>query len=406
MSQKQQEFLKRVQSINRAWEKGNKSTDTQPARLRIASDVKPLEIVSTGNPALDWGLGGGIPETQIVEIFGAAGSGKTSCSSYIITEFQKKHPEKFVVWYSTEETGKPAHSWKLAGANEDYIIFIDARKSGEDGFNVIKDMLLDENKNPIGMVSLIVIDSISFLAPEGEVNSADEDLANVSMAQLSRLTSKLLRLLCGEGWLRGGTTLICINQERQQIGNTPMANVSSGGMAMKYGPKIKIKLNNPKAGYITNDKKEIIGHTVEYSIPKNNTGSAPPFRSGRWRVIYGQGIDYIGPIIEEAFSYGIIKAMSARSYQVRWWDKDNNLQTSKTIVGTSAVKFFVENDKEIQEGLQKLNSISRKLTEDCTIIEGIVYKNAEPIDIIELISTKEESESIEITEEEVILEED
>jgi len=379
---KKKEFEKRISSVNTKWNKVHKVTGGRD-RIRLGSDVPEATLISTGNPALDWGLGGGIPEGTIFEIFGSAGVGKTVAMSYIMAEVQKL--DKYVIYYHTEESRKPKKAWELAGVDENRVIYIDARNSGEDGINAIKDILINEFGDPSDLVGMIAVDSISALAPNAEMNSVEGNgVEGVTVARQAALTSKLFRVICGSGWLQEGCIIGLVNQERSQIGTTPMPNVSSGGKAMQYYPKIKVQLKAPKDGYLLDDQKQIIGHTVHYFVTKNNAGIAPPYKRGSWKVIYNKGIDYLGPVIDEALSYGIIKEPAKARFVARWIS-DGKIQESDKIHGRVALYSYVENSKEVQDGLQE--SVSRvrqySLSNKVEIMDGLVLVNGKETDILE-----------------------
>lgn len=531
-SDKLKDFSKKIDALNKKWAKQNK-LEGGVDRIRLGSSLPDAELISTGNPALDWGLGGGIPEGTIIELYGAPSTGKTTTMTYIMAEVQKRG--KLVIYYHTEESRKPAKAWKLAGVDENLVIYIDARRSGEDGINIIKDLLLNDNGLPNDLIGMIVIDSISALAPNAEMNSVEDNgMEGITVGRQAALTSKMFRVICGSGWLHEGCIIGLVNQERAQIGQTPLPNVTSGGkcfgidtpilmydssikkvqdvvaedllmgpdgesrkvlstthgvgMLYKIAPawgnpftvngyhilslkdkdnntvhvsvneflanklenerlrlyranvgnpstpiltakfyiekvgvgdyygfdvgddhlfllgdktvvhnsipyyaKIRVQLRAPKDGYILDEQKQVIGHTVEYYVSKNNTGSAPPFRRGSWKVIYDKGIDYLGPMIEEALTYGIIKETARFRYVVRWVE-NGKIQSSDKIHGKTAVTNFVESgDVHIQEGIREAISKVRAYTSSFPVnfVDGYAYIDGKEVDILDKVIAAE-----------------
>src|SRR4051812_32332857 len=55
-----------------------------------ANALGAVEIMPTGIISLDIALGGGIPRGRIIEIYGPESSGKTSLSSYIVGQVQRR----------------------------------------------------------------------------------------------------------------------------------------------------------------------------------------------------------------------------------------------------------------------------------------------------------------------------
>lgn len=391
---------KKIALINNRWAKSSKAAEDDLPRVRLASDVPDVNIISTNNPALDWGLGGGIPEGTIFELFGQSQSGKTTTASFIMKSIEKLG--KFTIYYHTEESAKPSAAWELAKLDQSKIIYIPAFKSGEDGLNLIKDILLDERGMPNPLIGMIVIDSISALAPQSEMNSVDDGMEGATIGTQARLTSKMFRVICGSGWLSEGLIVGCINQERTQIGTTPLPNLTSGGRSLTYYPKIRIQLKVPSktaGGLIVDDTKQVIGHIVEYKITKNNTGVGKPFREGSWKVIYGKGIDYISPIVDEAIESGVIQ-FSGKSYNVRFLDGEE--VCSEKIVGKTPTYRFIENNPTVLESLREINNKVRVYCQknEVEFYDGKTLRNGKEIDILEeVLKPNSEPEIVEVTPE-------
>jgi len=378
------DFKAKIGKINQQWARSVKTTDGTP-RVRFGSELPEARVISTGNPALDWGLGGGIPEGVIFELYGGAGAGKTVTMSYVMAQVQKAG--KMVIYYHTEESWKPANAWKLAGIDENMVVYIDARRSGEDGVNIIRSLLLDENRSPIDIVGMIVIDSVSAIAPEAELNSVGNNgMEGMTVGRQAAMMSKILRIACGSGWLQKGCIIGLVNQERAQVGTTPLPNITSGGNSIKFYPKIRIQLKAPRDGYILDEQKNVIGHTVDYYISKNNTGYAPPFRRGSWKVIYNKGLDVLGPVLDEAISYGLIQQPSRARYRVRWLE-GSEIKTSDPLHGRAQLETFMENNPNALEGTQSLLSRIRTLlqTEKLTFSEGVAFLDGVETDILNVV---------------------
>jgi len=408
-------FQKRIEEANRKWLKDNK-VEEKIERIRWGSSLEDPRLISTGNPALDWALGGGIQEGTIFELYGAPGAGKTTAMCYIMAEVQKLG--KYVIYYHLEEAAKPSKAWKLAGVDENKVVYINALKSGEDGLNLIRELLVDDKGIPTDVVGMIVMDSISALAPAAEVTSVDGNgMEGTTMARQAALTSKMFRIMTGTGWLSKGCLTGLVNQERAQIGQTPLPNLTSGGKSIPYYAKVRVQLKQPSDKFLVENegvvtegkqdstgKKLTIGHTIDYYISKNNTGSAPPFRRGSWRVIYEKGIDYLGPIIEEAITYGIIEQIGRSRFIVKWIS-ENTIKKSDSIHGRAAlIKYIESNSPEVQNGIQDAISKVRAYTSETSVdfVDGLAYINGTEADILELIIQSVKENIITEVEDELI----
>jgi len=394
------DLLKKIEQINRKYVKENKLDENAIPRIRVGTDLPAPNMVSTGNPALDWALGGGIPERTIFEIYGTPASSKTFSIAYIMAEVQKTG--KYVIYYHTEESLPPRQAWELAGVREDKVIYLDSRRCGEDGINMIRDILVDERtKMPDPTIGMIAIDSLTSVAPQAEVASIEEKGAEgITMSRLAALTSKLFRDICSCGWLSNGCIVGFISQERTNLSGHYASKQATGGNAPPYYAKIRIRLTSgTKDGLIIGDDgKEVVGNTVNFSITKNNTG-VPPYRTGSWVYRYGIGIDTTGPVINEAFSYGLIQ-LAGRTYTIRWLDEKNQPQ-STVVVGRKNMEDTITNS-DILSHLMRMHSIIRGIqqTGSLDFSEGTAISDGLPTDIIDLLKTKtEEPPTIERDEE-------
>jgi len=390
-------LLKKIEQLNSRYYKENKldPSSTKP-RVRLGAELEKPDLISTGNPALDWALGGGIPEGTVVEIYGQPNSSKTVSAAYLMAEVQKRG--KYIIYYSTEESTPPFHAWELAGVDPSKVIFVDSRKYGEDGLNAMRQLVMDETGLPDPDIGLIVIDSISSLAPAAEVKSTDEKgEEGVTVGRLAALTSKMFRGIAGTGWTLEGCTICIINQERSQISIVPMPNLPTGGNAVRFYPKIVIHLKSgSKNDLIYDENKNVIGNTVRFTIEKNNTGTAPPYRSGSWTYRYMVGIDTVTPAINTAMECGVIQ-LSGRTYTIRWIEEvERDGETKREIVTTSVVgrKDLDElaHKQEILDKILHMNSevLDYAKSHDIEFVDGIAVQFGKQVDVVELLLSAEE----------------
>lgn len=332
----------------------------------------------------------------------------TTTMAYIMAEVQKTS-SPYVIYYHTEESRKPEKAWELAKVDPDKVLYIDARKYGEDGINLVREILVEENGLPNNLIGLVAIDSWAALAPASEIESVDKNgMEGATMARLAALSSKLFRIMCGQGWLSEGCMVGIVNQLRANIASVPMPEVSTGGSSIKYYPKIRVMLRQGSRDFLrkpveggevtvgpqdSTGKFDIIGHRINYYVVKNNTGSAPPFRRGSWDVIYDVGIDCVSPIITEALEYGIIQCPSRITYVIRTLDENGNIISGEKIKGRSALTSIISSSQDIQKDLQRLNSKVRAYlqTVDYVNEDGHYIINNTVPDLLELASKVEDS---------------
>lgn len=253
-----------------------------------------VEVVSTGSLALDVALGiGGLPKGRIIEIFGPESSGKTTLSLQVAAEAQKQGGT--VAFVDAEHALDPSYAEKLGVSIDDLLV--SQPDTGEQALE-ITDMLVRS-----GAVDLIVVDSVAALTPKAEIEG---EMGDSHMGLHARLMSQALRKLTGN-IKRSNTMVIFINQIRMKIGvmfGNP--ETTTGGNALKFYASVRLDIR--RTGAIKKGD-EVIGNDTKVKIVKNKM--APPFRIATFEILYGEGISYLGEIIDLGVEHGFIKKAGA-----------------------------------------------------------------------------------------------
>jgi len=140
---------------------------------------------------------------------------------------------------------------------------------------------------------------VSALVPRSEVEG---NMGDPQMASQARLMSQALRKLTPVV-AKANCVVIFINQIRMKVGmifGSP--ETTSGGNALKFYASVRLdvrKVSAIKVGDL------IIGNKTKIKVVKNKC--APPFREVQVDIIFGQGIDTVGDIIDLAIQFGLIK---------------------------------------------------------------------------------------------------
>lgn len=380
IQEKMADLKKLARSLNAKWDKDHKAPSGSRPRIQLGTDIEDRPIVSTGNPSLDRALGGGIPTGTWIDIWGRAGSSKSTTAALLSRQVQDKG--KIVIWYQTE-TSEPSDALHLCGVNPELFFFIDARGFGEDGFERIQDLLLD-GMTARPEIGLIVIDSITALLPSKELNSVSANgLEQASIANLAALMSRMGRIVSGRGWLSQGAILCSINQERAQISATPMPNAKTGGLAMQFYPKIAVHYNVGTKGQIKDTTGSVIGDEVFFKVTKNNLGSRP-FVTGSFKFHYGIGLDLIQPYVDEALDNGIIVTTSPGHFLVRALD----FSETKVHGGEKLSLYFKENGDNLADLKSQVDSVRdllRKEGADYQMVNG-QWAQVETGEVVDLLA--------------------
>jgi len=260
--------------------------------------TKGVDVVSTGSLSLDIALGaGGLPKGRVIEIYGPESSGKTTMTLETIAQMQKQGGT--AAFIDAEHALDPVYAEKI-GINLDDLL-ISQPDTGEQALE-ITDMLVRS-----GAVDMIVVDSVAALTPKAEIEG---DMGDSHMGLQARLMSQALRKLTAN-IKRSNTLVIFINQLRMKIGvmfGNP--ETTTGGNALKFYASVRLDIR--RIGAIKKGD-EIIGNETRVKVVKNKV--APPFKQAEFEIIYGEGVSFLGELVDLGVKYGFInKAGSWYSY--------------------------------------------------------------------------------------------
>tara|TARA_B100001765_G_scaffold204085_1_gene159327 strand:- start:95 stop:1117 length:1023 start_codon:yes stop_codon:yes gene_type:complete len=294
--------------------------------MRLGDDYIPTmdNVISTGCLSLDVALGvGGIPRGRVVEIYGPESSGKTTLALHIVAEAQKAGG--FAAFIDAEHAVDPDYSKKL-GVNTEELL-ISQPDTGEQALEICETLVRS------GALDVIVIDSVAALVPRAELEG---DMGDSHMGLQARLMSQALRKLTGTV-SRSNTTVIFINQIREKIGvmfGNP--ETTPGGRALKFYSSVRLEIRRITT---IKDGTEMVGSRVRVKVVKNKV--APPFKKSEFDIMYGQGISYVGDIIDLAVEGNIVEKTGA------WYSYDD----MKIGQGRENAKSFLTENPDIMDAV-------------------------------------------------------
>ncbi|MFD1218482.1 recombinase RecA [Microbulbifer celer] len=299
-----------LSQIERQFGKGTVMRMGDKERVRIPA-------ISTGSLGLDVALGiGGLPRGRIVEIYGPESSGKTTLTLQVIAEAQRKGGT--CAFVDAEHALDPEYAEKL-GVNVDELI-VSQPDTGEQALEVA-DMLVRS-----GAVDVLVVDSVAALTPRAEIEG---EMGDSHVGLQARLMSQALRKLTGN--IKNTNTLcVFINQIRMKIGvmfGSP--ETTTGGNALKFYSSVRLDIR--RIGSVK-EGDEVVGNETRVKVVKNKV--APPFKQTEFQIMYGQGINLLGEIVDYGVKLGLVDKAGA------WYSyKGDKIGQGKA----NAVKFLKEN---------------------------------------------------------------
>ncbi|MBT3812409.1 MAG: recombinase RecA [Gammaproteobacteria bacterium] len=297
------------------------------AVMRMGDDIasRDIQTVSTGSLTLDIALGvGGLPRGRVIEIYGPESSGKTTMTLSTIAQMQKVGGT--AAFIDAEHALDPSYAEKI-GVNVDDLL-VSQPDTGEQALEIC-DMLVRSNA-----VDIVVIDSVAALTPKAEIEG---DMGDSHMGLQARLMSQALRKLTAN-IKRSNTMVIFINQIRMKIGvmfGSP--ETTTGGNALKFYASVRLDIR--RIGAIKKGD-EIIGNETRVKVVKNKV--APPFKQAEFEIIYGEGISFLGELIDLGVKYGFINKAGS------WYSYGKN----KIGQGKDNVRAFLKDNPQLVEELE------------------------------------------------------
>jgi len=296
--------------------------------MRLGND-KPSSaesVISTGCLSLDVALGvGGVPRGRIIEIYGPESGGKTTLALHIVAEAQKNNG--YAAFVDVEHALDPEYS-KALGVNTDNLL-VSQPDAGEQALEITETLVRS------GALDVIVIDSVAALVPQAEL---DGEMGDSHMGLQARLMSQALRKLTGTV-SRSNTCVIFINQIREKIGvmfGNP--ETTPGGRALKFYSSQRLEIRRVNT---INDNANAVGNKVRVKVVKNKV--APPFKMAEFDIMYGEGISYIGDVLDLAVTADIVQKMGA------WY----SYKDEKIGQGRENTKAYLEENAEMMSEIVK-----------------------------------------------------
>jgi len=284
-----------------------------------------IPSISTGSLGLDVALGiGGLPKGRIVEIYGPESSGKTTLTLSLIAEAQKLGGT--CAFVDAEHALDPQYAEKL-GVNVDDLL-VSQPDTGEQALEVT-DMLVRS-----GAVDVLIVDSVAALTPKAEIEG---EMGDHHVGLQARLMSQALRKLTAN--IKNANCLVVfINQIRMKIGvmfGNP--ETTTGGNALKFYSSVRLDIRRTGA---VKEGEEIVGSETRVKVVKNKV--APPFKQCEFQILYGQGINRVGEVIDLGVKLGMVDKAGA------WYSYNGN----KIGQGKNNACEFLRSNPEIWQELE------------------------------------------------------
>ncbi len=266
--------------------------------------LEEAKFLTTGNIALDYIMGGGIPLGRTVELHGPPGSGKSTTAIQTSVELQKViiaggdpergiGPNDVILWEDFESAMDKEYAISLGlDVNHPSFQYVGA-SALEDGADLANEFI------KTGLARLIVVDSVAGMNPsaKAEAESVGTNLPGLTSRLLKQWGVQLLDLL-----KEYNASVIFLNHEIDKFDmggakrGMPTPTTTPGGIALKFfaSTRVQYRPGEKQMGTVmdpvTNEMvSQPVSTTVRVKVIKNRV--APPFRVATVRVRFGRGFD-------------------------------------------------------------------------------------------------------------------
>ena len=288
MAKSKQENNESKNKFQEALDKLNKAYGVGTILALDSKTNGDYDIISTGSIGFDYiTLGvGGFVKGKMYELMGWEGTGKSTICGHAVAECQSKGG---TVLYIDGEHAVDKNYFQALGVDTTKML-IAQPSCGEEGFNIAMEMI------GTGEVALVIIDSDSSLIPKKVLDGEVGDSAIGKKAVLNSNAYPKLKTAAANN----NVCIIVISQYREKIGvmfGNP--TTTQGGHALKFYSDVRIEVSRSlaKEGDVT------YGNLTKVKATKNKMN--PPYRMATFEIIYGEGIDKVGEVLDLMNEYEV-----------------------------------------------------------------------------------------------------
>lgn len=267
-------------------------------------EVKYEKIPFTA-PRLNYMTYGGLVEGRFHMFAGTEGSGKTLTALDVCKNAMAKYPDKKIFYADLEQTLDPVWSLKNGVDINKFVIFRPETNSTEFVLDTLR------KAAETGECSLIVLDSIPVMVSEQIYN---DSVGQNKYGGNAQAIARFCNLIAGT-IKRNGTTVLFINQVRDDLNSMYGGYITPGGRALKFA--LSTWLEFRKGKFIDGDGKELTnnaenpaGNLVNVVLKKSKV-CVSDRRLGYYTLNYVNGIDTIADYVEIGLQVGVINQRGA-----------------------------------------------------------------------------------------------
>ncbi len=323
-------------AIDDIFKKWNKDKGYQ-----IASDGvewQDVERIPFSSPRLNYILRGGAPAVGITELSGPESAGKSLIALDLVSNAQKKWPDKDTVWFDIE-TGFDSRWAALQGVNINKLKYVAPEMESAES---IFDMIIQLLSSPDTDMSVIVLDSIAALIPKSEFEKEQTDSAVIGgiAKPLTRFCNRVAPLLRHKH-----CALIMINQVRDDMNSMYGGVVTPGGRGARHAALVRLEVRrsdffDENGNVVSSQAENPAGHKIKVKVLKTKV-CKPDRKVGFCTLVYRTGLDVIADVAEVGTLLGMFQKKGAWIYAP---DENGEIQGYQ---GKAKFREYLDNNPEM-----------------------------------------------------------
>lgn len=268
----------------------------------MAEIAVPTQWISTGNMAIDYVFGGGIPLGRLTELAGLPSSGKTTTALQAAAELQRVikaggdasrgiTPDDIILYFDYENAMDPEYAKSIGLDVDDPTFRLAQPNSLESGTNFA--LAAAET----GVVRMMIFDSVAMMIPETVI---EKDVGSYNVGVQAKFLTDFGNKMTPVA-TDNNVAVVLINHTKEKLGvggrpGMPAVTTTPGGVGLKFMSSIRAEYA-PRKQYKSDVYDAVMDEYVEKTTANDvlvktvKNKLSPPYRQQLVRVRYGTGFD-------------------------------------------------------------------------------------------------------------------
>lgn len=313
--------------------------------VQLGAQEKDLDLIPFTSLRLNYMSYGGIPKGRFIELYGEESSGKSTICLDLMSNFQKKFSNEYILYVDVEGTYDAKWASNMGVDSTNVVILNCVGQYAEEIFDQILEAM------ETGAFGMIILDSIgAMFSKQASEKSIEEKTYGGIALPMTTFVNRATPII-----KRNNIAFIGINQVRQNIGNIYNPVSTPGGNAWKFACSQRYmcrkgKFLDEKGNEISNSAENPSGHLIELKLIKSKTCPSDR-RIAKCSLFYKNGIRQDIDLLDLAIKFDVIHKAGG------WFNSTINGNDYKW-QGQTKVLDAINSDSELFNALKtKVNSL-------------------------------------------------